>query len=140
MEGVFLRLKFKLFFIFYFLGVSLFAIEIMSAKHEIGYNTRIALKDVYMKTYVSKPPACVLFDSSKLKNLKNNYLAKHYILKSSPICKKDIYLYKSSKVFFDFGNIVIEKNGKIIYENDKLVRIREPNGKIDTIYKQGISE
>jgi len=112
----------------------------MTAKHDLGYNSRIMPKDVYMKHFAKVPPYCALFASGKLKNKANTYLAKHYILKSSPICKKDIYLYKSSKVLFDFGNIEIEKNGKIIYENNKLVKIREPNGRIETIYKQGNGE
>ncbi len=72
-------------------------------------------------------------DIEKLKE--NKYRAKHYILKNTPICYDDAYIAKSNKIKFNFGNIEIEKEGEVIRETDKYIKIKNLDGKIEKIYK-----
>ena len=66
-----------------------------------------------------------------------SYLSKHYISKGKVICKKDIKHYEKKTIIFNFGTFEIEKEGEIIYQDDKVIKIRKPNGKIEKIYKNG---
>jgi hypothetical protein len=72
-------------------------------------------------------------DIKKLKE--NKYRAKHYILKNTPICANDAYIAQSNKIKFNFGNIEIEKEGEVIRETDKYIKIKNLDGKIEKIYK-----
>lgn len=67
----------------------------------------------------------------------NKYRAKHFILKGKPICKKDVYEDESKIIRFNFGSLIIERKGEIIKENDKFIKIRNANGTIEKIYKDG---
>ena len=67
----------------------------------------------------------------------NKYRAKHYINKNKPICKKDIYIPVSKKIKFNFGLLEIERDGVIIKETDTYIKIKNLNGKIEKIYKNG---
>ena len=40
-------------------------------------------------------------------------------------------------MIFNFGNIQIEQNGEIIFQNDKYITIKKNNGKVKKIYKNG---
>jgi hypothetical protein len=68
------------------------------------------------------------------------YRAKHYLLKNRPICLDDVYITKSSKVRFNFGTLQIEKEGEIIKETDKYIKIKNLDGKIEKIYKDEIGQ
>ncbi len=78
---------------------------------------------------------CTMFDKEKL--LQHKYQAKRYILRGRAICNKDVQIAKEYKIRYDFGNIVIERDGKIIGENKKFIKIKTPDGSIEKIYKNG---
>ena len=50
---------------------------------------------------------------------------------------KDIKKYSEETVVFNFGGVRIEKKGKIIYENNDFIRIKNLDGTIEQIYKDG---
>ncbi|MEA3497768.1 MAG: hypothetical protein U9R16_01795 [Campylobacterota bacterium] len=65
----------------------------------------------------------------------NKYRAKHYIRKNSAICKKDVYISSSKKIKFNFGLLEIERDGEIIKETSKYIKIKNLDGSIEKIYK-----
>ena len=91
----------------------------------------------FNKKYISKNrPVCKEYvDMKAFKN--NEYRAKHYIFRNKPICKKDVYIPISKKIKFNFGLLEIEKDGEIIKETDKYIKIKNLNGTIEKIYKNG---
>lgn len=72
-----------------------------------------------------------------LKLKSNKYRAKHYISRNKPICAKDIYEAKSKKIKFNFGYLEIERDGEIIKETQKYIKIKNLDGTIEKIYKNG---
>jgi hypothetical protein len=106
----------------------------------------ISVKDLKYKEYVDlttlqevnfdKKVYCKKFD--KLKLLDDEYIAKRYIPKNTPICEKDLEVAPSHKVKFDFGNIVIEKTGEFIGETNKYIKVKTPDGTIERIDKNGM--
>ena len=79
--------------------------------------------------------ACKPLKLNELK--KNEYVTKHYINKNSILCQRNLKEYKKESVIFSFGSIEIEKNGKVINENQKYIIIKNENGKREKIYKDG---
>jgi len=67
--------------------------------------------------------------------VENLYRAKHYIKKGKIICKKDVYLSDAHKIKFNFGLLEIEKDGEILNETSKYIRIKNADGTIEKIYK-----
>ncbi len=71
-----------------------------------------------------------------LEDLKSNsYRAKHYIKKNRVICKKSLYMTSSKKIKFNFGFIEIEKDGEVLKETSKYIRIKNADGTVEKIYK-----
>ena len=83
----------------------------------------------------NKNTRCNLFDIELLK--KDKYQAKHFIFKNKPICNKDVQKIVINKIQYDFGNILIQRDGKVIGENKKYIKIKNYDGKIEKIYKNG---
>jgi hypothetical protein len=103
-------------------------------------NKDIKYKELLKYEFFTKAPfdgniRCIPFNIDLLKS--QSYQATHYIFKGKPICTKDVKLTSQDKVFYDFGNIYIEKNAKIIGETNKYVKIKNTNGSVDKIYKNG---
>jgi len=67
----------------------------------------------------------------------NKYFALHYIVKDRPICAEDVFIPQSNTIRFKFGNLEIEKDGTIIKETDQYIRVKNLDGTIDKIYKDG---
>ncbi|MEA3288576.1 MAG: hypothetical protein U9Q04_00230 [Campylobacterota bacterium] len=65
------------------------------------------------------------------------YRAKHYILKDKAICAEDVYIEKSKKIKFNFGLLEIERSGEVVRETDDYIKIKNRDGKIEKIYKDG---
>ncbi len=65
----------------------------------------------------------------------NKYRAKHYIRKNKVICKKDVFASSSKKIKFNFGFLEIEKDGEVIKETSKYIRIKNADGTVEKIYK-----
>lgn len=101
----------------------------------INYKNKIYSSDVRL-IKVSKKFFC-----KKNINLnilkKNKYHAKHYIAKNKPLCFKDVFIPESRKINFRFGNLEIERDGEIVKETEKYIKIKNSDGKIEKIYKDG---
>jgi transcription elongation factor len=78
---------------------------------------------------------CTIFNTELLKD--KSYQAKHFIFKNKAICQKDLKEVIVNKIEYDFGNIVIQRDGKVIGENKEYIRIKNSNGKVEKIYKNG---
>ena len=114
---------------------NLFAIDVLVAKEKIKFKERLQTKKLMRKKASKIYRHCV---PVKLEDLnKTQYLAKHHIPKGSIICTKDIKKYEKSSILFDFGSIEIEKDGKIIRDTKKYIKIKKPDGKVEKIYKDG---
>lgn len=68
---------------------------------------------------------------------KNKYYASHYIGKDRILCLKDVYIPTINKIKFRFGNLEIEKEAELIRETDSYIRIKNIDGTIEKIYKDG---
>ena len=128
-----LRLK-SLFLILLF-SLNLYSIEVIVTKTKINYKEIIDINKLSSANVLSVKKFCIPVSIKDFENKK--YTAKRYLKKGTVLCKKDISLYKKKSVLFDFGTIQIEKQGKIIYENDKYIKIKRIDGQIDKIYKDG---
>jgi len=120
--------------IFFVVFSFVYAKDIAIAIKNINYNERVTINKVLLFPY-DKKLRCESIDISVLD--KNYYVAKHYLIKGKPICKKDIKIGKKPIIRIDFGNIIIEKEGKIISETKQYIKIKTPSGKIEKIYKNG---
>ncbi len=128
-------LKLKYLFFILIMGLNLNALDVIIAKYDLQYKQKITYKNVMLKDFKSIKKNCTPL---VLKDINTkSFETKHFIRKNMIICTKDIKLYKNNTILFDFGQIEIQKNGKIIYENNKLVKIKRNNGKIEKIYKDG---
>jgi len=127
--------KFKIGFLICFLPFALFATVAPVARGNINFKEKITKYNLVLKNIIKIHKHCVPFNIDNLK--KGTYTAKHYIRQGSVICTKDVQKYNKKSVLFNFGSIEIEKEGKIIFENDKYIKIRKQNGKIEKIYKDG---
>ncbi len=67
----------------------------------------------------------------------NKYRANHYITPNKAICKKDLYFAKSKRVMFNFGALEIERDGEVIRETDQYIKLKNLDGKVEKIYKDG---
>ncbi len=67
----------------------------------------------------------------------NQYRAKHYILKNKAICDEDVYIQSDKKIKFNFGFLEIEKDGELIKETNEYIKIKNLDGTIIKIYKNG---
>ena len=65
----------------------------------------------------------------------NKYRAKHYIRKNKVICKNSLFITAVNKIKFNFGFLEIEKDGEIIKETSKYIRIKNADGTVEKIYK-----
>ena len=59
------------------------------------------------------------------------------INKNTIICEKDVKGLENEGIVFNFGGLKIEKKGKIIFENSEFIRIKNLDGTIEQIYKDG---
>jgi hypothetical protein len=113
---------------------SLNANLILVSNKNINYNEIIDIDNLKVVNS-SEKIRCKTFDINLLNN--SQYQAKHFIFKNKFICKKDLKKIILNKIEYDFGNIVIQRTGKIIGETKIYIRIKNPNGKIEKIYKNG---
>jgi hypothetical protein len=112
----------------------IYAKGVVIAIKNINFNESVTVDDVIEVEY-DKHVRCSGISINQLKQ--NHYIAKHYLIKGRPICQKDIQIAKEQIVKFDFGNIIIEKKGKIISKGKDYIKIKKPNGKIEKIYTNG---
>ena len=106
------------------------------ANKDIKYKAKIYSSDFRLVQADEKKYRCKKYlDINLLKQ--NKYYAKHFIKKNKPICEKSVFIPQIGSIRFKFGNLEIEREGTIIRETDTYIRIKNPDGTIDKIYKDG---
>lgn len=125
----------KLSILIFFLTTNVFGINVLISKEAIGFKQKIEPSNLRLIRVSKVKKSCIPLTVKQVQN--NDYKATHYIKKKSILCEDDVKLDKKEAVVFNFGSLEIEKEGKIIYENDDFIRIKKDNGKIEKIYKDG---
>ena len=125
----------KLSFLCLFLSINSFAISVLVSKESIKFEEKIDSNKLKLAEINEINKACIPLKLSEIQN--EEYISTHYINKNTIICQKDVEIYKNQGVVFNFGGVKIEKKGKIIYENDEFIRIKNIDGTIEQIYKDG---
>ncbi len=128
-------LRHKCLFLIVLFTVNLCAIDVIITKSKINYKEIISINKLSKHKVLSVKKHCIPATVNDFET--NKFVATHYMKKGSIICQKDIELYNKNSVLFNFGTIEIEKNGKVIFENEKYIRIKKDDGKIEKIYKDG---
>ena len=130
--------NFYLKFLLSFFPIVLFSNEITVvpiANKNINYKSKIYSYDVRLVQENQKYKCKKYVDVITLK--KNKYFAQHYIAKDRTICAEDVFIPKSNTIRFKFGNLEIEREGTVIKETDEYIKIKNFDGTIDKIYKDG---
>ena len=117
------------------LSVNSYAISVLIAKESINFEEKIDSSKLIVQNVSDISKACIPLKLSDIQ--KQDYVTSHFINKNTIICQKDVKDYKDTGVVFNFGGVKIEKKGKIIYENDEFIRIKNLDGSIEQIYKDG---
>lgn len=128
-------LRLKSLFILVLVSLNLYSIEVVVTNTKVNYKEKIDLNKLSSANVLSVKKFCIPITIKDLEA--NKYIAKRYLKRGTILCTKDIEEFSKKSVLFDFGTIEIEKEGKIIFENDKYIKIKKPNGKIEKIYKDG---
>ena len=113
---------------------NLYSIEVLVAKSIIKFNERVLPTNLRFKKVNSVRKSCIPATLSGIGQ--DYYISTHYINPGSIICEKDIKIHEKKTVVFKFGNIEIEKEGKVVGETKRYIRIKKPN---DFIMNQNIS-
>ena len=124
----------KILFSIFIILINLNSTEILVSKNNINYKQLLDVDNLKLIN-IPNEIRCTTFDKDLLKT--NKYQAKRFIYKGRSICYKDVQKIVINRVKADFGNIEIQRNGKIISENNDYVKIKNYDGKIIKIYKNG---
>ena len=133
MEGIFLILKLS--FLCLFLSINTFAIDVLISKDAIKFEEKINASKLKLQNINEINKACIPLTLEEIQN--EEYISSHYINKNTIICQKDVKKQNDEGIVFNFGGLKIEKKGKIIYENNEFIRIKNLDGTIEQIYKDG---
>ena len=124
----------KLSFVF-LLNINLFAISVLVSKESISFEEKLDNTKVAVQNVAEINKSCIPLKLSELQNA--DYITTHHINKNTIICLKDVKKYENESIIFNFGGLKIEKKGKVIYENKDFIRIKNTDGTIEQIYKDG---
>ena len=105
------------------------------AKKSIKYKEKIFSYDVAFVPESKKYMCKKYIDMNLLKQ--NRYYAKSFLRKGKPICLRNVTVARENIVKFKFGNLEIEREGTILNETDKYIKIKNLDGTINKIYKDG---
>jgi hypothetical protein len=111
------------------------SVLVVKASKNIKYKEKIEPSYVHLEYINNLKRSCSLVTKDDID--KKIYRAKVFLKKGRVICKKDIYIAQKNRLIFNFGSIEIEKDGKLIKETKDYLRIRNIDGKIDKLYKDG---
>lgn len=125
----------KLSVLVFLLNINLFAVSVLVSKVAINFEEKLDSSKVVAQNVVEINKSCTPLTLSQLQN--EEYITTHYINKNTIICIKDVKKYENESVIFNFGGVKIEKKGKVIYENSDFIRIKNIDGTIEQIYKDG---
>ena len=132
MEEIFLILKLSFVLL---LNINLFAISVLVSKESISFEEKLDDTKVAVQNVAEINKSCIPLKLSELQNA--DYITTHHINKDTIICLKDVKKYENESIIFNFGGLKIEKKGKVIYENKDFIRIKNIDGTIEQIYKDG---
>ena len=133
MEEIFLILKLS--YIAIILNLNLFALEVLVSKTPIGFEEKVDNSKIVIQNVSDLGKSCIPLTLNELG--KEDYIASHYINKNTIICLKDVKKNEAETIVFNFGGLKIEKKGKIIFENKEYIKIKNADGTIEQIYKDG---
>ena len=133
MEEIFLILRLS--FIVFILNFNLFATSVLVSKNSIVFEEKIDSSKVTVQKVSDINKSCIPLTLNDLE--KEDYITSHHINRNTIICTKDIKKSETETIVFNFGGLKIEKRGKIIYENKDFIRIKNTDGTIEQIYKDG---
>ena len=125
----------KLSFLCLFLSINTFAIDVLISKDAIKFEEKINASKLKLQNINEINKACIPLRLDEIQN--EEYISSHYINKNTIICQKDVKKQNDEGIVFNFGVLKIEKKGKIIYENNEFIRIKNLDGTIEQIYKGG---
>ena len=125
----------KLNLLVFLFSVNLFATSVLISLKTIAFEEKIDTSKVRVEDVSDVNKFCVPLKISDLEE--NNYITTHHINKNTIICTKDVKKGDNETIVFNFGGLKIEKKGKIIYENKDFIRIKNIDGTIEQIYKDG---
>lgn len=128
----------SIFFSCFFPLVSVWGQKIMVVPYaikNINYKDKIDRSDFVLKQTKEKKVCKKFVDIELLKQRK--YYAKHYIINERAICLENVFIPKKNKIKFNFGNLEVERDGEVIRETSKYIKIKNLDGTIDKIYKDG---
>lgn len=125
----------KLSFLCLFLNINTFAIDVLISKDAIKFEEKINASKLKLQNINEINKACIPLRLDEIQN--EEYISSHYINKNTIICQKDVKKQNDEGIVFNFGGLKIEKKGKIIYENNEFIRIKNLDGTIEQIYKDG---
>ena len=114
---------------------SLFSYDVLTLRKDIKFKEKIAKENLVLQQVETLGRNCTPLSLKDLEN--DSYTAAHYLFKDSILCMNNVKKYEKESVLFDFGILEIEQEGKVIYENDKFIRLKKQDGSIEKIYKDG---
>jgi hypothetical protein len=133
MEDKFLILRLS--FLCLLISIKTFAISVLISKEAINFEEKLNPSKLMVQNVNDIMKSCIPLKLSQVQN--EEYVTTHYINKNTIICLKDVKKYEDNAIVFNFGGVKIEKKGKIIYENSDFIRIKNLDGTIEQIYKDG---
>lgn len=125
----------KLSLVIFLLNINAFAISVLVSQEAINFEEKLDASKVKLQNVGELNKSCVPLKLSEVQN--EEYITTHYINKNTIICTKDVKKYENEFIIFNFGGVQIEKKGKVIFENKDFVRIKNIDGTIEQIYKDG---
>ena len=131
-NSLILRLSF---IVFLLTTINLFAVNVIVSSKTIAFEEKVDSSKIRSEEVAEINKFCIPLKLSDIE--KNNYIATHHINRNTVICMKDVRKSDNESIIFNFGGVKIEKKGKIIYENKDFIRIKNTDGTIEQIYKDG---
>jgi hypothetical protein len=131
-NSLILRLSF---IVFLLTTINLFAVNVIVSSKTIAFEEKVDSSKIRSEEVSEINKFCIPLKLSDIEE--NNYIATHHINRNTVICMKDVRKSDNESIIFNFGGVKIEKKGKIIYENKDFIRIKNVDGTIEQIYKDG---
>ena len=125
----------KLSLVIFLLNINAFAISVLVSQVAINFEEKLDVSKVKVQNVGEINKSCIPLKLSEIQN--DEYITTHYINKNTIICTKDVKKYENESIIFNFGGVQIEKKGKVIFENKDFIRIKNIDGTIEQIYKDG---
>ncbi len=125
----------KLSLVIFLLNINAFAISVLVSQVAINFEEKLDVSKVKVQNVGEISKSCIPLKLSEIQN--DEYITTHYINKNTIICTKDVKKYENESIIFNFGGVQIEKKGKVIFENKDFIRIKNIDGTIEQIYKDG---